>query len=172
MVHVSDSSPVHHQQFSTVHTAMVYVTQVCWQLASRIRMELQFHPDPGRKPILTSSSDVTYLLPSVWFRPPANGMDTWSDPARSTTVSTGAFCCRRSIKACVSGLGTCSFSAVTPGETNHKTVLKENMNTQSCSVFNTATNVTEVISEESEFTRWFACKKYKIFYMCTGLEFA
>ena len=36
-LHVSDSSSVHHQEFSTVHTAMVYVIQVCWQLASRIR---------------------------------------------------------------------------------------------------------------------------------------
>ena len=27
--------------------AMVCVTQVCWQLASRIRMELKFHPDPA-----------------------------------------------------------------------------------------------------------------------------
>jgi hypothetical protein len=39
-LHVSDSSSVHHQEFFTVHTAMVYVIQVCWQLASRIRMEL------------------------------------------------------------------------------------------------------------------------------------
>jgi len=44
---VSDSSSVHHQEFFTVHTAMVYVIQFCWQLASRIRM---FHPDPARKP--------------------------------------------------------------------------------------------------------------------------
>ena len=36
-----DSSCVHHQEFFTVHTAMVYVIQVCRQLASRIRMELQ-----------------------------------------------------------------------------------------------------------------------------------
>ena len=36
---VSDSSSVHHQQFFTLHTAMVYVIQVCWQLASRIRRE-------------------------------------------------------------------------------------------------------------------------------------
>jgi UDP-N-acetylglucosamine 2-epimerase len=28
-LHVSDSSSVHHQVFSTVHTAMVYVIQVC-----------------------------------------------------------------------------------------------------------------------------------------------
>ena len=39
-LHVSDRSSVHHQEFFTVHTAMVYVIQVCWQLASRIRMEL------------------------------------------------------------------------------------------------------------------------------------
>ena len=37
------------RSFFTVHTAMVYVIQVCWQLASRIRMELQFHPDHARK---------------------------------------------------------------------------------------------------------------------------
>jgi len=33
----------------TVHPAMVYVIQVCRQLSSRSRMELQFHPDPARK---------------------------------------------------------------------------------------------------------------------------
>ena len=38
-LHVSDSSSVHHQQFFTVHTAMVNVIQACWQLASRIRAE-------------------------------------------------------------------------------------------------------------------------------------
>ena len=38
---VLDSSSVHHYEFFTVHTAMVYVIQVCWQLASRIRMELR-----------------------------------------------------------------------------------------------------------------------------------
>jgi hypothetical protein len=38
-LHVSDCSSVHHQEFSTVHIAVVYVIQVCWQLASRIRME-------------------------------------------------------------------------------------------------------------------------------------
>ena len=31
-LHVSDSSFVHHQEFFTAHTAMVYVIQVCWQL--------------------------------------------------------------------------------------------------------------------------------------------
>ena len=34
-LHVSDSSSFHHQEFFTVHTAMVYVTQVCLQLVSR-----------------------------------------------------------------------------------------------------------------------------------------
>ena len=38
-LHVSDSSSVHHQESFTVHTAMVYVIQICRQLASRIRME-------------------------------------------------------------------------------------------------------------------------------------
>jgi len=36
-LHVSDSSSVHHQEIFTVRTAMVYVIQVCRQLASRIR---------------------------------------------------------------------------------------------------------------------------------------
>jgi len=48
-LHVSDSSSAHHQEFFTVHTAMVYVIQVCWQLGSRIRIELHSHPDPARK---------------------------------------------------------------------------------------------------------------------------
>jgi len=42
ILHVSDSSSVHHQQFFTVHTAMVYVTQ----LVSKIRT---FRPDPAHK---------------------------------------------------------------------------------------------------------------------------
>jgi hypothetical protein len=39
-LHVSDSSSVHHQEFFTLHTAVLYVIQLCWQLTSRIRMEL------------------------------------------------------------------------------------------------------------------------------------
>jgi len=38
-LHVLDSSSIHHQEFFTIHTGMVYVIQVCGQLASRIRME-------------------------------------------------------------------------------------------------------------------------------------
>jgi len=34
ILRVSGSSSVHHQEFFTVHTAMIYVIQVCWQLAS------------------------------------------------------------------------------------------------------------------------------------------
>ena len=34
-LHVLDSSSVHHQEFFSVHTAMGYVIQVCWQLVSR-----------------------------------------------------------------------------------------------------------------------------------------
>jgi len=36
-LHVSENSFVH-QEFSTVHTAMVYVIQVCRQLSSRVKM--------------------------------------------------------------------------------------------------------------------------------------
>jgi len=37
--HVLDSFSVHHQEFFTVQTSMVYVIQVCWKLASRIRID-------------------------------------------------------------------------------------------------------------------------------------
>jgi hypothetical protein len=52
-LHVSDSSSVHHQEYFTVHIAMVYVIPFCGQLASSIMMELKdgtkFHPDPASK---------------------------------------------------------------------------------------------------------------------------
>jgi hypothetical protein len=35
-LYVSDSYSVHHQEFFTIYTAMVYVLQVCWQLSSRL----------------------------------------------------------------------------------------------------------------------------------------
>jgi DNA-directed RNA polymerase subunit RPC12/RpoP len=38
--HVSGSSSAHHQEFSTVHSALVYVMQVWWQLSSRTRIVL------------------------------------------------------------------------------------------------------------------------------------
>jgi hypothetical protein len=37
-LHDSDSSSVHHQEFFTVHTAMLHVIQVCRQLASRLNL--------------------------------------------------------------------------------------------------------------------------------------
>ena len=37
---VSDSSSVHHQEFFTVHIAMVYVIQFFWQLASKLSEKL------------------------------------------------------------------------------------------------------------------------------------
>jgi len=37
-LHISDSISVHHQEFFTVHTAVLHVIQVCWQFASGIRM--------------------------------------------------------------------------------------------------------------------------------------
>jgi hypothetical protein len=44
-LHVSDSSSVHHKELLILHSAMVYVIQVCRQHSSRIRME---HPDPAQ----------------------------------------------------------------------------------------------------------------------------
>jgi len=35
-LHVSNSSCVHHQEFFDVHTAMVYVIQVCRQLSANL----------------------------------------------------------------------------------------------------------------------------------------
>jgi len=61
-LHVLDSSSVRHQEFSTVHTAMVYVIWVCWQLVSRIRME------HSSILILLTSWSVTlqYTEPLLW----------------------------------------------------------------------------------------------------------
>jgi len=41
----------------TVHSAVVYVIQVCRQLSSRTRMELKFHPGPARK-LSTNRYDI------------------------------------------------------------------------------------------------------------------
>ena len=48
---ILDSSSVHHQEFFTVHTAVVYVIQVSWQLASRIRTELLTCSQAVNKPV-------------------------------------------------------------------------------------------------------------------------
>ena len=37
-LHVSDSSSVHHQEFFTVHTAVVYVIQVCCMYSEKLLM--------------------------------------------------------------------------------------------------------------------------------------
>jgi hypothetical protein len=59
-LHVSDSSCVHHQELFTVHSAVMYVMQVCRQLSSRIRMELVFffHPDPAAQKLSTNLYDI------------------------------------------------------------------------------------------------------------------
>jgi len=46
-LHVSDSSSVHHQEFFTVHTVMVYVIQVCWQLLAVCTVKKI--PDDGQR---------------------------------------------------------------------------------------------------------------------------
>jgi len=44
ILHVSDSSSAHHQEFSTVHSALVHVMRLWLQLSNTTRMKLQFHP--------------------------------------------------------------------------------------------------------------------------------
>ena len=54
-LYLSHSSSVHHQEFFTVHTAMVYVIQVCWQLVSRTRI---FCPDPAQETVWNMKSFI------------------------------------------------------------------------------------------------------------------
>ena len=73
-LHVSGSSSAHHQEFSTVHSALVYIMQDWWQLSSTSRMELlgavfrnlvsqlvRFHP--GRTWKLSSFLHDIYQCP-------------------------------------------------------------------------------------------------------------
>jgi hypothetical protein len=58
-LYISDISSVYHQELFTVHSATVYVIQVCWQRSSsRIRMELQLHPDPAARKLSTNLYDI------------------------------------------------------------------------------------------------------------------
>jgi len=60
----------------TVPSAMVYVIQVCRQLSSRTRMELQFHPGPARN-LSTNLYDIYHC----WVyseKTPVNGQ--WNCP--------------------------------------------------------------------------------------------
>ena len=65
ILHVSESCSVHHQEFFTLHTAVVYVIQIFWQQASRIRTE--FRPDPVRK--LSANMYDILLLYAQWKIP-------------------------------------------------------------------------------------------------------
>ena len=54
------------RSFSTVHTAMVYVIQVCWQLVSRIRTELILHAS-CQKTCMTYTIAVCTMKNSWWW---------------------------------------------------------------------------------------------------------
>ena len=62
-LHVSDSSSVHHQEFFTVQTTMVYVIQVCRQLLSRIRILL----DSCQQTFMTYIIAVCTVKNSWWW---------------------------------------------------------------------------------------------------------
>jgi hypothetical protein len=54
----------------TVHSAMIYVIQVCRQLSSRTRMELRsilVHPSPARKLCVQCLYDIIPLLRVQWI---------------------------------------------------------------------------------------------------------
>ena len=54
----------------TVNTAVVYVIQVCKQLSSRTRMELQLHPGPAQKPEATLAYfEAILTLLHIQWRP-------------------------------------------------------------------------------------------------------
>jgi hypothetical protein len=57
-LHVSDSSSVHHQGSFTVHSAMLYVMQVCRQLSRSSRM-YEFYLDLVRK-LSTNLYDINH----------------------------------------------------------------------------------------------------------------
>jgi len=63
-LHVSDSSSVHHQEFFTVHTTVVYDIQVCWQFASRIRMERS--SSVHHQEFFTVHTTVVYDIQVCW----------------------------------------------------------------------------------------------------------
>jgi hypothetical protein len=75
-LHISDSSSVRHQELFTVHTAMVYVIQVCRQLSSssRIKMELQFHLDPAAYSLF--SLVIVLFVPLLLFVLFIKGVET------------------------------------------------------------------------------------------------
>jgi hypothetical protein len=61
-LHVSDSSSVHHQELFTVHSAMVYVIQVCRQLSSRIRMEVPYSSSVHHQELFTVHLAMVYVI--------------------------------------------------------------------------------------------------------------
>ena len=62
-LHVSGSSSANHQEFSTVHSALVYVMQVWWQLSSTTRSCL--------KAVIKSAWHIP--VPNVQWKTPDDG---------------------------------------------------------------------------------------------------
>ena len=56
-LHVSDSSSVHHQEYFTVHTEMVYVIQVCWQLRAAVSW-IESNQQTRRHPYRVTNTSV------------------------------------------------------------------------------------------------------------------
>jgi len=69
------------------YTQKCYVIQVCWQLASRIRTELQFRPGPARK--LSANLQTCMTLLRVQWKTPDDGQ--WNCPKHVEFYSINKF---------------------------------------------------------------------------------
>jgi len=65
----------------TVHSAIVYVTEVCRQLSSRTRME--FHPDPARKKN-SLHRHISKKVTNIFQGNPSSGRLDWDNCANES----------------------------------------------------------------------------------------
>jgi hypothetical protein len=66
-LHVSDTSSVHHQELSTVHSAMVYVIQVCRQLSRSSRCSILILLESCLQTCMTYTIAVCTVRNSWWW---------------------------------------------------------------------------------------------------------
>jgi hypothetical protein len=92
ILHVSDSYSVHHQEFFTEHTGIVYVIQVCRQLAGRIRMERSYIVIPLLESCLQTC--MTYTIPECTV----NNSWWWTEELSETrSVSVPSWSCSKAV---------------------------------------------------------------------------
>jgi len=111
ILHVSDSSSVHYQEFSTVHTAMVYVIQVSWQLASSFGRKLYMF-----RTVSLSIIRVFPLYTQQWYMS-YKSADSLQAVLKGNSTCFGQFLCPLSrVFYCTHSNGTCHTSLLTACE--------------------------------------------------------